>query len=305
MEKGKKNSRKVGGRIFPFSIPPSLHYSLLCEWCEQWNPIWSRSLTQTALGPDSHVSPLHAAWAAGRYDRLQASRCLAGVTGGTEWRCLPSFPRGEGWLMKALLSLRGGRGVVKMKTKGEAGRGGWVIWRCRRRGRSGENKCFWTPPAQMGRREHRGRRDEKREFCRMGCTLSRKRKSSVWALASCSLSLGADETQREIIPLMEMDRLQLSELVFSRDGWEGDQLQMGTTPTQGNNRCRSMRDSTLGGVIHWLPVQTELIWSLLAAVWRGGKWKEPFQPRVTADEATWRVSLWGSGHCWATCPLQR
>lgn len=81
----------------------------------------------------SSLSPQLRLGSEDHYNRLQYSRCLAGETGGAELLCpptppqmssVPSFPHGESLLMKELVSLRRGRGAIKMKTRGEVRRTG-------------------------------------------------------------------------------------------------------------------------------------------------------------------------------------
>lgn len=55
-------------------------------------------------------------------DALQVEQVVRLCLPPLEMSSIPSFPPGESLLMKDLLSLRRGRGVIKMRADGELGR---------------------------------------------------------------------------------------------------------------------------------------------------------------------------------------
>lgn len=92
------------------------------------------SLTQTIPCPSFRVYPLSSDWAleiiitdCSTPDALQVKQVVQNCSlppTPPQMSSIPSFPHGESLLMKELVSLRRGRGAIKMKMRGEVRRTG-------------------------------------------------------------------------------------------------------------------------------------------------------------------------------------
>ncbi len=122
-------------KLFHSLFPLSAFFFALWMVRMALTPFWGRPWVTNSnhtMSELSHLCPRHSDRAGDHYNRLQPLQmprrwnrwCGAAAACLPPMSSIPSFPRSESLLMKELLSLRRGRGAIKMKTNVEVGRTG-------------------------------------------------------------------------------------------------------------------------------------------------------------------------------------